>query len=146
MTPLLAILTAAVLAATSPSAARAAEQIAEPPAGVTAADATVGQVWRTVRAREAELGELIAAEKLGEVGPRTRVIRDLVATMPAKSPDLPPEKAKKLEGWGRYVKQLTERIDTAAKAKDVTDAQAALGYLTKVLGAIEGLYPTGALG
>lgn len=105
----------------------------------------VGQLWHGVKAHEAELHRLVQAKELGKVHEVAFALRDLVAAMPNKSAELPPEKLVKLQGNAKYVATLAERLDAAGDANDQAATELNVKQLQSVLGAIEALYPEGAL-
>ena len=109
------------------------------------APATLASVWQSVKAHEGELGALIKAKELGKVHEIAFAIRDLVATLPEKSGQLPAEQQTKLKGQVKYVATLADRLDTAGDAKDQSAAEGAFKQLQTVLSGIEGLYPPEAL-
>ncbi len=105
---------------------------------------SVGELWRGVKAHEAELHRLVQAKDLGKVHEAAFALRDLVAAMPDKS-ELPPEQLAKLKGNAKYVATLAERLDAAGDAKDQAATEGSFKQLQSVLAAIEALYPEGAL-
>lgn len=106
---------------------------------------TVGGLWRGVKAHETELQRLVQAKDLGKVHEEAFALRDLVAAMPNKSAELPPEQLTKLRGNVKYVATLAERLDTAGDAKDQAATETSFKQLQSVLVAIQALYPEGAL-
>lgn len=109
------------------------------------APATLADVWRSVKAHEGELDALIKAKDIGKVHQIAFAIRDLVATLPEKSGQLPAEQQTKLKGQVKYVATLADRLDTAGDAKDQSATEGAFKQLQTVLSGIEGLYPPEAL-
>ena len=106
---------------------------------------SVGQLWHGVKAHEAELARLVQAKELGKVHEVAFALRDLVAAMPNKSAELPPEKLAKLQGNAKYVATLAARLDVAGDANDQAATELKFKQLQSVLAAIEALYPEGAL-
>jgi hypothetical protein len=106
---------------------------------------TLGGLWKTVKAREADLSDLIRTKQLEKVHEVAFAIRDAVAGMPEKSGQLPADQQAKLKGNAKYVATLAERLDAAGDAKDQTATEAGFKQLQSVLGAIEALYPAEAL-
>ena len=131
--------------------ARVLPQGAEHAAGSTASAPkhveakTVGELWRGVKSREADLSHLVQAKELGKVHEVAFALRDLVAAMPDQSAQLPPERLAKLKGNVKYIATLAERLDAAGDAKDQAATERNVKQLESVLAAIEALYPEGAL-
>ena len=103
----------------------------------------VGQLWHEVKAHEAELARLVQAKELGKVHEVAFALRDLVAAMPTKSAELPPEKLAKLQGDAKYVATLAARLDVAGDANDQAATELHFKQLHDVLAAIGALYPQG---
>ncbi len=106
---------------------------------------TVGDLWRGVKSHEAELIQLVQAKELGKVHEVAFAIRDLVAAMPDKSAQLPPERLATLKRNVKYVATLAERLDAAGDAKDQAATERNVKQLQAVITVIEALYPEGAL-
>jgi hypothetical protein len=106
---------------------------------------TVGELWGGVKAHEKNLQRLVQTKDLGNVHEIAFALRDLVAAMPGQSAQLPPEQLVKLNGNVKYVATLAERLDASGDAKDQAATERNLKQLESVLGAIEALYPEGAL-
>jgi hypothetical protein len=106
---------------------------------------TVGELWRGVKVHETDLQRLVQAKDLANVHEVAFALRDLVAAMPDQSTQLPPEQLAKLKGNVKYVATLAERLDATGDAKDQPATERNLKQLESVLGAIEALYPEGAL-
>jgi hypothetical protein len=87
----------------------------------------------------------VQAKELGKVHEVAFALRDLVAAMPNKSAELPPEKLAKLQGNAKYVATLAARLDVAGDANDQAATELNFKQLPSVLAAIEALYPEGAL-
>jgi hypothetical protein len=106
---------------------------------------TVGELWRGVKSREAELSQLVQAKELGKVHESAFAIRDLVAAMPERSGQLSAEQQVKLKGNVKYVATLAERLDAAGDAKNQSATESSFKQLQAVLRTIEELYPSDAL-
>lgn len=106
---------------------------------------TVGELWRGVKSREADLNHLVQAKELGKVHEVAFALRDLVAAMPDQSVQLPPERLAKLKGNVKYVATLAGRLDAAGDAKDQAATERNAKQLESVIATIEALYPEGGL-
>ena len=110
-----------------------------------AAGESLAAVWRDVKTHEAELGQLVGSKKLEQVHEVAFAIRDLVATLPAKSQQLSAEQQTKLNGNVKFVATLAGRLDASGDANDQAATEAGFKQLQSVLASIEGIYPAEAL-
>lgn len=98
-------------------------------------------VWSAVRGKEADLGDLIKSKKLDTVHETAFSIRDLVATLPAKSTGLTTEQIAKLNQQVKFVAALAGRLDEAGDKGDQAATEENFRKLQSVLDSIEKLYP-----
>jgi hypothetical protein len=132
-----ALLAVAVLALT---AAPSPVQNAAKAGGFTAA-----ATWKNVQAKAAALDQTIRAKKMSAVHEAAFAVRDQVKLLPAKSKALSPANQAKLAKGVKTVASLASQLDEAGDSGKQAEAEALNKKMHIVLGAIEGLYPPGAL-
>lgn len=103
------------------------------------------ETWNDVRLQLRDLADLIRQKRLDEVHPVVFEIRDLVRTLPDRSPQLGPAGLKKLEAQVRVIDRLAELVDRYADAGKLPETARQHQALLQALASIEALYPKGAL-
>ncbi|MBL6751660.1 MAG: transporter [Nevskia sp.] len=91
-------------------------------AGVQVPD-TPAKIWRAIDAKTAELKQGIDRGALADVHHQAYAVRDLVAALPAHSPDLPADKKAKVQASVKFVATLAERLDATDDANDKAAAR-----------------------
>jgi hypothetical protein len=93
-------------------------------------------IWLAVDEQSAELKSTIQIGDLKEVHHHAFTIRDLVAALPAHSPELPPEEQTKLQGEVKFVATLADRLDQTGDAGDQAGTLSNYDKLVAVLNGI----------
>ena len=154
MRRLLMIAGAAALLATTagmgaPTARRPKSKPATKPAAVrpqaSAKFAAAATTWADIQVQVKDLREMVKAKRLDEIHPVAFEIRDLVRTLPDKSPALAPATRKKLEAQVRVMDRLAEQVDRYADAGKQAETVRQEQALLRTLNTIQQLYPAGSL-
>lgn len=95
--------------------------------------ATADGIWKAIDDTTAELQKIIKNESLGDVHHLAFAVRDLAATLPEHSKELPADKIAKVKSSVKFVATLAERLDATGDAKDKAGTQANFTKLKKVL-------------
>jgi hypothetical protein len=120
---------------------------AKPHAGKAAAASASGAagVWHEIQEQVGELALLVKRKKLSQVHEVAFEIRDLVRTLPAKSPSLGAAQRKKLAGYVKQVDLTAKLLDETGDANNQKATESHHQHLLQVLQNIKRLYPSGAL-
>jgi hypothetical protein len=122
--------------AAAPTPAALAAPAAEPEAAAQAIPDNADAIWQAIDQKSTELKASIESGSLANVHHHAFAIRDLVAALPAHSPELPPEEQAKLQGEVKFVATLADRLDQTGDAGDKAGAQANYDKLVAVLNSI----------
>jgi hypothetical protein len=121
---------------TAPSVAPAVTVVAEEGDEELAIPDTADGIWQAIDKHSGELKSAIDSGALTTVHHHAFAIRDLVAALPAHSPELPPEEQAKLQGEVKFVATLADRLDQTGDAGDKAGAQENFEKLSAVLNGI----------
>lgn len=106
--------------------------------------ATSAAIWQAIDQQVAALSKAIQTGLFDEVHHRAFAIRDLVATLPAHSGTLPPEKLAQVKANVQFVATLAQRLDATGDAKDKAGTESNFKKLQGMLGVIRADYPKAA--
>ncbi len=105
-----------------------------------ASPATSASIWQAIDAKSAELAKAIEGGKLAGVHHLAFAIRDLVATLPAHSSDLPADKLAKVKSGVKFVATLADRLDASGDGNDKAGSQENYDKLIGVLKSLRANY------
>ncbi|MGC2459148.1 MAG: hypothetical protein WA435_14265 [Gallionellaceae bacterium] len=106
--------------------------------------ATSAAIWQSIDNETESLGALIQGGKFEEVHHHAFAIRDLVAGLPARSGELPPDKLAQVKTNAPFVATLAQRLDATADAKDKVGTESNFRKLRELLSAIRSNYQKSA--
>lgn len=118
------------------NAALAADTGAQKANSIPATDST----WKSIDQNLAELGSLIAAGKLDDLGRSAYGIANLVKTLPGQSGSLPPADLAKVSGSVKVVGGLVTKLDKAGEKGDKAGVHENLAALEGTLNDLRQLY------
>lgn len=134
-----ALMLAAVLSFAGGAFAHDADEPAAASAKAALPDTAEG-LWKAIDAKTVELKKTVDAGTLAKVHHEAYDIRDLVAALPGKSPNLSDPQKAKLQADVKFVATLAERLDASGDANDKAGTQSNYDKLVKVLGDLKMVY------
>ncbi len=102
---------------------------------------TAAAVWQAIDQQSAALGKAIQTGAFTEVHHRAFAIRDLAASLPARSGGLPPDKLAQVKANLPFVATLAQRLDATGDAKDRAGTESNFRKLQAILKLMRANYP-----
>lgn len=132
-------LAALLLLSASGRCVAATESVAAHPK-VAIAPSGSADVWRAIDAKSNDLQRSINNGALDQVHHAAFAIRDLIASLVARSSALPPDKRAQVRNGAKYVATLAARLDASGDAKDLAGTKANYAKLLVLLKSIRSNY------